>query len=282
MRSTIRNCYHASQKLLWLILWPAISIRVKSSAIPIRLTCDRSDGGGAQLHGRISTIAFARTFGLDYVHTPITDVHITESRENSEKWNSLIDFSIFGETVENGSSPKTPVTLLGLIFLIILGRPGKQSQIYQVDHCHFFTDRFPSSVHKLRSELRDGFIRKNADEPQEEVVLHIRSQMPSEDTNFFRRSDKETIVRKILIAKSIPHPCRIIGVSIEGNLIGQSGGEISIEEGLDAYDAFRAFVQASVFIMAKSSLSYVAALLNPNTVFYEVHWHPRMPDWILI
>jgi hypothetical protein len=257
-------------------------MRVKCSAVPIRLTCDRSDGGGAQLHGRISTIAFARTFGLNYVHTPITEVHITETRETSEKWNSLLDFSIFGEAVEVESSPRTPVTFFGLILLIILGRAGKQSQIYQVDHCHFFTDRFPSSVHKLRNELRAAFFRKNANEPQEEVVLHIRSQMASEDTSFLRLSDKEAIERKILIAKSIPHPCRILGVSIGVDAIGQGGEGISIEEGLDAYDALRAFVQGSVFIMAKSSLSYVAGLLNPNTVFYEAHWHPRMPDWIPI
>lgn len=257
-------------------------MRVKSSAVPIRLTCDRSDGGGAQLHGRISTIAFARTFGLDYVHTPITEVHITETRETSEKWNSLLDFSIFGEAVEVGSSPRTPVTFFGLILSIFLGRAGRQSQIYQVDHCHFFTDRFPRAVHRLRSELRVAFFRKNGYELREEILLHIRSQMASEDTNFLRRSDKETMERKILMAKSTPHPCRIIGVSIGSDVTGQSDGEISIEEGLDAYDSFRAFVQASVFIMAKSSLSYVAGLLNPNTVFYEAHWHPKMPDWIPI
>jgi hypothetical protein len=54
-----------------------------------------------------------------------------------------------------------------------------------------------------------------------------------------------------------------------------------IETG-DLWEDFGRFVNSDIFIMSKSSLSYVAAMLNrKGLVLYPEFWHPKLSRWIL-
>jgi hypothetical protein len=56
---------------------------------------------------------------------------------------------------------------------------------------------------------------------------------------------------------------------------------VSIEHGGDPLDAFKFMTQADVLIMSRSSLSYLAGLLNLNgTVYFPVNfWHSPLRSW---
>ncbi len=49
---------------------------------------------------------------------------------------------------------------------------------------------------------------------------------------------------------------------------------------MDALETMRAMIEADVLIMAKSSFSYVSALLNAGTVIYEPTFNPPLSAWL--
>ena len=56
------------------------------------------------------------------------------------------------------------------------------------------------------------------------------------------------------------------------------GAQLHLNE--DLFKTFHTLVCADILCMAKSSLSYAAALLNQKTVIYEPFWHPKLPNWL--
>jgi hypothetical protein len=50
---------------------------------------------------------------------------------------------------------------------------------------------------------------------------------------------------------------------------------------VEARQALDDFATADMLILSRSSLGYVAALLNPyGVVVYAPWWHPALPDWL--
>jgi len=47
-----------------------------------------------------------------------------------------------------------------------------------------------------------------------------------------------------------------------------------------ALTSLNALIYADILVLAKSSFSYVAGLLNDGIVVYEPFWHAPRPDWI--
>ncbi len=48
----------------------------------------------------------------------------------------------------------------------------------------------------------------------------------------------------------------------------------------DEFKTFHSLVKADILVMAKSSFSYVAALLNEGIVIYERFWHKPLKSWV--
>ena len=48
----------------------------------------------------------------------------------------------------------------------------------------------------------------------------------------------------------------------------------------DEFKTFHSLVKADVLIMAKSSFSYLAGLLNEGIVIYEPFWHKPQRNWL--
>lgn len=76
------------------------------------------------------------------------------------------------------------------------------------------------------------------------------------------------------------------GVKIEGhsfqNLINFFPGEVKIIRGGDPQAAIEEMIKAKFFIMSRSSMSYVGALLNKNgAIYYPPNfWHKPLKNWI--
>jgi hypothetical protein len=57
------------------------------------------------------------------------------------------------------------------------------------------------------------------------------------------------------------------------------GIDINLLADIDVLTTLEYMIKADVFVMSKSSLSYVAALYNENKVLYIDFWHTKMPHW---
>ena len=70
------------------------------------------------------------------------------------------------------------------------------------------------------------------------------------------------------------------GLNVE-NLLLELGIIGKVFYGGDPLYAFEIMVSSRILIISKSSLSYVAALLNPSAVVYfpKDFWHPKQKHW---
>lgn len=288
MRKLLRESFHLVVKLAWLLMVPLIRTRVRFSGNPPRITCDRNDGGGAQLHGRISTIAFAEALGLKYLHTPLRDVHFMETDEEVDRWNKLIKFSKFWPKVSDEYRIVEFKSLVKLLAKLLVGT-FRDQDILQVEHCHAFTDRFPKHIGALRPRLLGAFQANDLVVGEKlplggDVVIHFRGLVGSEDASSPRLSSNSILSKKIAIARNERRTEKslVICVNPTPALRQELDETFILDADSDVHTAFTYLARAKVAILARSSLSYVAALVNPNTVYYENFWHPKMPDWKLV
>lgn len=261
-----------------------IRLRLLFSRNAPLVTCDRNDGGGAQLHGRISTIVFAEALGLQYVHTPLRDVHFMRTTAEVDRWNELIDFEKFGPQVSSEAKVIKFNSMIRLLAELFFGtRPGGK-RILEVQHCHAFTDRFPKLVSDIRPRLRDAYrsaSQKNVVSSPDDVVIHFRGLVGPEDEHSPRLSSSLAIRKKIEMARVLrtKNTSLVVCVSPTPDLIREVDSTFILDYESDVHTVFRIIADANVVFIARSSLSYVAALLNPKNIYYEDFWHPKMPDW---
>ncbi len=57
------------------------------------------------------------------------------------------------------------------------------------------------------------------------------------------------------------------------------GENITCKLNEDVRQTFHSLVIEKVLVMAKSSLSYSAAILNEGTVYYQDFWHKPLDGW---
>lgn len=284
MRVILRNSYHLSVKVLWFILVPVIRLRILFSRNAPLITCDRNDGGGAQLHGRISTIVFAEALGLQYVHTPLRDVHFMRTTAEVDRWNELIDFEKFGPRMSSEAKVLKFDSMKKLLTELLFGTAQGGKRILEVQHCHAFTDRFPKLVSEIRPRLRDAYRyagQKNGVASPEDVVIHFRGLVGPEDKHSPRLSSTLTIRKKIEMARVLrtKNTSLVVCVSPTPDLMRELDSTFILDFESDVHAVFRIISNANFVFVARSSLSYVAALLNTKNIYYEDFWHPIMPDW---
>ena len=63
-----------------------------------------TDGGCAQLFRQISTIAFTKSFGFSYIHTPLTTVqhNVNNESEWTAKWDNFLQLAKFSDMEKDG------------------------------------------------------------------------------------------------------------------------------------------------------------------------------------
>lgn len=283
MRSLLRSSYHLGSWFLWLFLRPLVTWKIRSFKSKIAITCDRDDGGGAQVHGRISTLAFARAVGLQFFHTPMTRVHFARGESDIDKWNNVIRFDQIAPLVPAEMVIQVVPSLPSLIFRLFFLSQHNQPLCYEIAHCHGFTDRFPETISDLIPELKlhvgTPLIRERVG--CSDSIIHVRGEIGGVSKESPRRSTLESI--KLKISKSL----KVAGDSGVVIFTSEFSAELeSLEaEGVhfdyqsDVFTALNCMVQAQYLYLAKSSLSYVAGILSSGTVYYEAFWHPKLKHW---
>ena len=283
MRATLRGIYHRAIKLLWIVLRPLIRARLQWAGVKIALTCSRKDGGGAQIHGRISVLAFAREFGFQYVETPIRELNVDGSKAHVEKWNQVILFERLSTArLEDFKTVKVN-TLFSLIVEVLL-KAGKLNMVcFQVGHCHGYTDRFLGSIDILRPELRDNIGPTLLLEKINyfDSVIHVRGRFGGVEETSPRLTNIQTIQEKVRFASSLSKNGGLVIFTpgMDPQLESFKSETVKVDFSSDVFINLNTMVIACHFFMAMSSLSYVAGLLCKGTVYYETFWHPKIKDW---
>ena len=261
-------------------------MRIEKLPKTIRLSCERDDGGGAQIHARVSVLAFCRFFGLGYQETPMTTVLFAPSQGDVDAWNSFINFQSFSDSPREVQVFEKIKSTRRLVFRLLTGNFLNNHFVLNVESCHGFTDRFPGSVDTLREELRKACPIVNI-EPEGSsrisCVIHVRGEIGGVDELSPRRSSDEVLRIKAEVARSRHNDkfqkIKVFTSEVDNKLLGIFGDEFEIDYSTKVQGVLHTMVKSSTLVMAKSSLSYVAALLSTGYVVYEPMWHPKMPDW---
>jgi len=188
---------------------------------------------------------------------------------------------------------------------------GLRESLEEYDpHTHQLDDVFVGDVlHYLHNNMGDfeksqslkfikkRFREKNPDlKPSDnfEIAIHLR-RPNSHDTlshsGLFVSNDVYVSILKNLA--SIYPQKKIIHIHSQGNLcdfefffnikeIKESDTKLQIHLNEELKQTFTSMVYSNILVVAPSALSYTAALLSSNKVFYLKHCNPALPSWSLI
>ncbi len=238
------------------------------------VTCrGKSDGGGAQLHAIMSAYAFCRAEELSYVHTPMTVVAHGAGSEWISSWNSFVDFSDGIEQI----SPDDPVANILEVFNL---RSQPTAAVAANQHFHAYCDRRPAVYLKVQDEFRRrcGAVKKDIDHGV--MAVHIRRGDVMSDPDNARRRTALDVVGAVITAAKRRRPDLLIKVFSEGEateFATLQADELHLNG--DVFQTLTALANAEILLTAKSSFSYVAALLSRGTVIYDPFWHKPLPTW---
>lgn len=247
----------------------------------IEVTCSRSDGAGAQLQARYSVKTFATVFGFRYLESPIRALLPDNNATKIMRWNQIIEpfDEITGEIVKVSG----PIDLCREL----LFRRTEKKRVIEFQQCHFYTDYFPSSLSIHRENFKARVSRAislwglDHRENPERCVIHLRRGLMHYDSDRRRITSNEELFQHLEILRhAFPKErVRIFNYVKDDSLINSLPAWVSMDYLSDEFEVFAHCAQADVFLMAKSSFSYIAALANPNKVLYQEFWHPPISGW---
>ena len=169
------------------------------------ITCaGRIDGAGSQILGTMSTIAYARQFGLQYVHTPMQycDHNVDNSIIWTASWELFFNLG-FGEiTPQEIEVENLDIVRLAMSTYQISGLPmglehvvEKPGTLYVVPHCFDYTDSdidsYLAVLDSLRHKYAASSFKKTSYFNTEKVniAVHIRRDEVSHAGNERNTSD---------------------------------------------------------------------------------------------
>ena len=116
-----------------------------------------------------------------------------------------------------------------------------------------------------------------------QIAIHIRRGDVNENNEKrYTTNDKYKEILSFLLEK---YPCDIITIFSEGKIddfheLKQERVHFKLNDSIE--ESFHSLVTAKVLVMAKSSFSYSAALLNQNIVYYIPFWHQPLKNWKIL
>jgi hypothetical protein len=244
---------------------------------PVAVTCSgKTDGGGAQVHAVLSIQAFCRRYGVTYTHTPFTQIEHTSGPQEVERWETTF---ALGTGHELATSFGLPVIKLKTY----ARRPALWFQriIVAIPHAHDYTDHAGETYEWLLA--RRG---KKTFNQRLEIAIHLRRGDVSPTRNADRYTPDNKILDLIEMLKRAlqhvsPQPEFHIysqGIAEDFEAYARLGCRMHLND--DALNDLLSMSKADILVIAKSSFSYVAGLLNQGIVIYEPFWHRPVAHWV--
>jgi hypothetical protein len=255
------------------------------------VTCPgNNDGLGAQVQARLSGMLYAHCQGMTYVHTPLTSLDFTPDNASDwpAKWERFLGL---------GTGSPSAQEVAGQ-----LGDPRRVSNPTQIQkinnsfwslpNCHAYADLYPDHYERLTAQ----FAARYHAAPKAGCVSHYTPGVVNVAVHLRRGKDlghklfllsheeySAALTRTLRDAVHAMGARCVIRVFSDGDeaelgALQQLGVEFHMNE--DLFSTFHSLVNADVLVMAKSALSYAAALLSCGLVIYEPMHHPPLPKWV--
>ncbi len=256
-----------------------------------RITCiGLGDGVGSQMHGRLSTLLYARHYNITYIHTPLENLEHLPEGANPEKitrdWEEF--FNLGDGEVQRKEIPDTPR---------FLRKPHRvwlrPDRFYAVTHCHRAMMWHPQAYASWLPEFRRRYHKTPKPELtfyppyKHHIAVHLRrGDVSHAGKESFRYTSENQLLGPILkhaenIQNSTGRDCLIHvfsqGQPDEFSQLRGAGAQLHLDE--DPMVSFHHLVAADSLFMAKSTFSYLAGMLSSGHCYYEPSWLPCMPGW---
>jgi hypothetical protein len=243
---------------------------------PIRkITCQGfpREGAGSQAHNMMHAITFARTCGLTYVHTPFARIaHADRPMEKwVEAWEAQFNFGA-GEIVADKDDPE-----------IVDFNPNWTALVrcFGVDDgVHAFSAILPELKRKYwlnKTPRTRGPLT---------ICLHIRrGDVTSADdwmwtsTSVIART--VSCLKSILECHSLSYRMRAFSQGEHADFIELSSLGVELCLDADPVWTMQELVEADILITAKSTFSYMAALLSDGIIMSEADPYPPLDSWLV-
>lgn len=254
-----------------------------------KITCDgKNDGGGAQVHAKLSVQVLAKEYGIDYVYTPFKSIeHRPDDTSPSDwlrKWENFFELGKNYETNKN-QYPTVYANSLFRGLCLILKNKNKRILV-AIPHAHLYADAFPENYSKYIADNHSNVfcINKPKNDALISVAVHVRrGDVTSDNTLNYRYTSSDKVINYLKMIKH-EYPDKEINVIIYSNSYCPKLDSINfincrLDLDSDVFEVLNGLIQADILIMAKSSLSYVAALYSKSDIYYESFWHSPLPHW---
>jgi hypothetical protein len=145
------------------------------------------------------------------------------------------------------------------------------------DHFHAYCDRHTSVYLGVQEEFRRRCAMLKSARDEGVMAIHIRRGDAMKEPR--RVTSLEKIALVIDVLKKMRPDLRI-KIYSEGHVAefaNLPADEFHLNR--DVFQTIGALADAEILLMAKSSFSYVAALLSRGQVIYEPFWHRPLPSW---
>jgi len=257
------------------------------------ITCaGKSDGGGAQVHAMMSTMAFAHKVGVNYAHSPLCQIEHNSKGDNEWelRWEDFFNLGRGEVLVRDLDVSKLRVVHLKKARHF----KRRRKTLYVIPHCHDFCDNVPNAYRDIQKSLIDKYQTSQSSEQRSndggggvEIAVHVRRGDVSQGENSKRYTDNHLILsrlnntKRFLTSKGKGVSIRVYsqGEATDFQEFLDAGARLYLNE--DVFVTLDHLISADILLMSKSSMSYCAALLSKSVVVYEPFWHQPMSHWVV-
>jgi hypothetical protein len=246
---------------------------------------NKLDGGGSQVHQTLAVRAFCRALDIPYAHRAFSAMEHARGPDEVERWEQL-----FGLGQDSPRADDLPMPLVSLPRFVRNPWLWRRPCVLTGVEVHPFIAANPGAYDSVRVDARRNY--RGVPPPREDdgtlaVAVHVRRGDAVGKANRF--TPDAVVVRWIA---AVQEAASRLGWSTTVTVFSQgaagmfsayvdTGARLSLDG--DPLDAINRMVHADVLIMARSSFSYVAGLLNTHgVVLCEPHKHPPMRDWEVV
>lgn len=246
------------------------------------ITCQRDDGGGAQIHGRLSAYAFSKYFQIGFVNSPILGAHFADGPDWDKRWNEMIGFPSLEQDSEKLGFPASERFVRNGVgvALYMLGKSFKrdaQPTTLIVQETHDWTDATPKFLESLNLAFQE-ILRSPVGSRAGGIVIHVRGG--DDSTASIRKVEpSETELLCLSLLNKFPNLPLTIYSNAPVRLSAAVSSLCKIDLDSTPFFAIGHMKNADVLVVAKSSMSYVAGLACEGIVYAPEFWHPRLPSW---
>ena len=229
------------------------------------------DGFGAQYHAIMSGIAYAAHENLEYIHTPLEALG-SQHGGNAQELNTFIG-------IPTGTPPKNMDEMKQEPYSEIVHLSKNPSEYYT-----------KSVVDKIRKYYY-GSKKPNISPP--DIAIHIRRGDVTREKNrsevegpfggnrYVDNSEYKHIIA--MLEREYPeYNITIFSQGSEGDFADLASNKVRFSLNEDLTSTFHSLVRAKVLVTSISSLSYSAAILNENTIYYMDFWHRPLDHWNIL